>query len=401
MRKSKLILTSCLSFLLITVSHASALDLSGQSIAAFLQEGNYAEISYSVIDTDVKGKQPVSSDDTYIHNIDLHNQLFNMSIKKQLSPKLSLGLIYDQPFQLDSDYYEQSQSLKDVLPYVAQGDIDTENLTFLMGYQFDPRFGFFAGPVYQSLKGNFNLRGEVFGFSGHYKTDFKQDEALGYVVGATYHVPEFHLKMDLTYRSKVKHGLSTTEQVDFPMILEQPFSALSQTKVNMPESINMNFQMGIYHNTLLMVSGRWVNWNTFSLQPELFSQAALFIDSIYNTNSEDSSLLRYNKDQWSFSLGLARKFSDQWSGFVFGGRDSGDSILNDNSRKQNWLSGIIFQYKLMQKYELSAGAIYVKLEDSTQYIEDNLVVVGNDEIKKVEYFDNHALAYLVKFGYRF
>lgn len=401
MKKLKLILTLCLSISLINVSHASALDISGQSIGAFLQEGNYAEISYSVIDSDIEGKQQVSNHDKFTHTIDLHNQLFNTSIKKQLSPKWSLGLIYDQPFQLDSNYYEKSQHFKAVLPYETHADIDTENLTFLMGYQHNPHFGFFAGPVYQSLKGNFDLSGEAFGFSGHYTTDFKQDEALGYVVGATYNIPKFHFKMDLSYRSEVKHALNTIEQFDVPILLGEPFSALSQTKVNTPESINMNIQMGIYYNTLLMVNTRWVNWNTFSLKPELFSQAALFIDSIYNGGSEDSSLLRYNKDQWSLNLGLARKFSDQWSAFVFSGRDSGDSIINDNSRTENWLTGIIFHYKLMQKYELSAGAIYIKLEDSTQYAKEDNISNNIGEPKIIQYSDNSSFAYVFKLGYRF
>ena len=48
-----------LSLIPTTSAVAGGLDRSGQSIAAFFQAGNYAEVGVSVIDADVKGTSTV------------------------------------------------------------------------------------------------------------------------------------------------------------------------------------------------------------------------------------------------------------------------------------------------------------------------------------------------------
>ena len=45
-----------------TGAFAAAMDRSGQSIAAFLQPGNYFEAGISVLDPDVSGKEAGTSD---------------------------------------------------------------------------------------------------------------------------------------------------------------------------------------------------------------------------------------------------------------------------------------------------------------------------------------------------
>lgn len=84
-----------LSLLPTTSAFAAALDRSGQSIAPFLQAGNYFEAGISVLDPNVSGKD-TSKNDT--GNMAANYYSPNAALKLQATEKFSIGLIYDQPY---------------------------------------------------------------------------------------------------------------------------------------------------------------------------------------------------------------------------------------------------------------------------------------------------------------
>ena len=175
MQLTKLHTAILLGLLPTTSVFAAGLDRSGQSIQAFLQPGNYAEAAITVIDPDVKGQainqQNVNdmADDYYFPSA---------AIKVQATDKISLGLIYDQPYGADAQYGLENP----VFSQNGQGtkvEVRTENLTGLIGYQPTKNWNFYAGPVWQTVEADIALRGMAYKNSGYnIKVDKEEMEKL-------------------------------------------------------------------------------------------------------------------------------------------------------------------------------------------------------------------------------
>lgn len=104
-----------------TGTFAAALDRSGQSIAAFLQPGNYAEVGVSILDPDVSGKEAGTSE-TRRNVSDMADDytFANAAFKFQPTKQFSFGVIYDQPFGASATYSGNnifvSDASKTILP---------------------------------------------------------------------------------------------------------------------------------------------------------------------------------------------------------------------------------------------------------------------------------------------
>ncbi len=103
MKLNKVYLAILLSTLPLSAVQAAGLDRSGQSISAFLQPGNYAEAGISVLDPTVKGSSTVTGlEGEKISDMGEDYYFPSAAIKVQATDKISLGLIYDQPFGADA-----------------------------------------------------------------------------------------------------------------------------------------------------------------------------------------------------------------------------------------------------------------------------------------------------------
>ncbi len=99
-----------------TGAFAAALDRSGQSIAAFLQPGNYFEAGISVLDPTVSGKvrngytpnaalpSQIGLENTNLSDMGDDYYFPSAALKVQVTDNFSFGLIYDQPFGADATY---------------------------------------------------------------------------------------------------------------------------------------------------------------------------------------------------------------------------------------------------------------------------------------------------------
>ena len=175
-----------LSLLPSTSVFAAALDRSGQSIAPFLQPGNYFEAGISVLDPDVSGKD-TSQNDTG----DMANYYYspNAALKLQATEHFSIGLIYDQPYGANAQYSGKNNFVEN-RPVPFKGGtsvtVDTEDLNLILGYQPNQNWNIYAGAVYQTLNSTVLLRGTS--YSAYNGYDFKtgRDEAVGWLVGVAY-----------------------------------------------------------------------------------------------------------------------------------------------------------------------------------------------------------------------
>ncbi|WP_168382555.1 OmpP1/FadL family transporter [Acinetobacter indicus] len=374
MKFNKIYLALLGSILPVSSVFAGGLDRSGQSISAFLQPGNYAEAGISILDPKVRSSKLAVDDmaeDYYFPSA---------AIKVQATDQISLGLLYDQPYGADS-LYPNGNPVFSANGEATKVEVETHNLTALIGYQPTENWNFYAGPVYQTVQGTVSLRGLAYGGAsklGSYDINLKEDEAYGWLAGFAYQIPEIALKTAVTYRSEIKHELDTTETFGFGAI-QRP-NAL--TEVVTPQSVNIDLQSGIAKNTLAFANIRWVHWDQFAVTPTFLKTAS------------GNNLIDYSDDQWSANIGVGHKFSEQWSGTAAVGYDSGagNPVTTLGPTEGYWSLGLGAQYSPAANYFIAGGVKYLWLGDA-------IAQTGGKPVGQFE--NNYALAYGMKIGYRF
>jgi long-subunit fatty acid transport protein len=78
----------------------------------------------------------------------------------------------------------------------------------------------------------------------------------------------------------------------------------STTEVTMPQSINLDFQMGVAPKTLVFGSARWANYDGWEIETDGFSGVT------------GVPLAAKDYDIYTFKLGLGRQFTERWGGAV-------------------------------------------------------------------------------------
>lgn len=470
-------LTSAILFALpVTSVFAAALDRSGQSVSAFLQPDNYFEAGLSVLDPTVEGKESgTSSSQRNIEDMAEDYYFPNAALKLQLSDKFSFGLLYDQPFGAKAEYSgsnvfvsnpgtdavlsasavdgivtsraqaaleaqnipvtaqtlaaakaqvlasPQFQQLSGALTaagnFLGRGatevEVDTQNLSMIFGYQPTKNWNIYAGPVYQTVKGNVSLRGQAYSLYNGYDADIKETGGFGWLAGVAYQIPEIALKASLTYRSEIDHKVDINEDMSllsFPAlttvlgglgVTSAQLAAISsdgKTTITTPQSVNLDFQTGIMANTVAFANLRWVNWKDFSIQPYQFGKVSEAVGPLIG-RPNGFNLVEYSDDQWSATLGLGRKLSDQWAGNVSVGWDSGagNPVTTLGPTEGYWNVGLGLQYSPAPNYFIAGGVKYFWLGDAKA---QTGAQAGTDEYV-ADFSDSHAIAYGMKIGYKF
>ncbi|WP_313583437.1 outer membrane protein transport protein [Acinetobacter variabilis] len=259
-----------------TGAFAAALDRSGQSMAAFLQPGNYFEAGISVLDPDVSGKEAGTSE-TRRNIEDMAGDYYfpSAALKFQPTEKFSVGILYDQPYGADAEYQGTniftsnpgtdtilstgainnivrtraiaaleaqgqpvndqtiafaSQQVRDSAAFqqltgaLAAGnnflgegntkvEVDTQNLSLVFGYQPTENWNIYGGGVYQTVKGNLSLRGQAYSLFNGYDATFKETSGTGWLAGLAFQIPDIALKASVTYRSEIDHDISASEDL--------------------------------------------------------------------------------------------------------------------------------------------------------------------------------------------
>lgn len=412
-----------------TGAFAAAMDRSGQSIAAFLQPGNYFEAGITVLDPSVSGttsnapslNSPTLGVGTNKATGDMAGDYHSVSaaLKLQLTDNFSFGLIFDQPFGAEADYKDRSVAFNPTGNDGTRAEVTTENLSFVFGFQPTENWNIYAGPVYQEAKGNVSLRGTAYGLLTEYDATMKKDGGTGWLAGLAYQIPEIALKASLTYRSEIEHQLASRENVNtvvpgfgIPGVLPTQLFAYApgKTDVTTPQSVNLDLQSGIMADTVAFLNVRWVNWDGFAIRPTQFGQAldqlaaagnalpalpALAPTKALLTSLEGGNLVEYNEDQWSATAGVGRKFNAKWAGNVSVGWDSGagNPITTLGPTEGYWNVGLGLQFSPAPNYFIAGGVKYFWLGDA------QALTVANPNVGNFE--DNHALGYGLKMGYRF
>ncbi len=448
---------------------AAALDRSGQSISAFLQPGNYFEAGISILDPSVQGVESGNSE-TKRSISDMADDYYfpSAALKLQPTKNFSFGLIYDQPFGADAAYSgenifvskkgsdtvlgastlakitkdttdkiqslvsagkiaearalgQQAAALQGALTqangFLGTGntnvEVDTQNLSMIVGFQPTENFNIYGGGVYQTVKGNVSLRGQAYSLFNGYDAKIKETDGYGWLAGVAYQIPDIALKASLTYRSEIDHDFTAEENLS---ILGYPglttvlgglgvapsklasLASTGESKITTPQSVNLDFQTGIMANTVAFANLRWVDWSSFSIQPYKFGKVSEAVGNLVG-RPNGFNLVEYSDDQISATVGLGRKFNDLWAGNVSVGYDTGagNPISTLGPTEGFWNVGLGLQYSPTPATFIAGGVKYFMLGDAKA--QTGAQAGGNEYVANFE--DNDAWAYGLKMGYKF
>ena len=138
----------------------------------------------------------------------------------------------------------------------------------------------------------------------------------------------------------------------------------------------------------------------FSIRPYAFGKGAEAASTALTGGAytKGFNLLDYSDDQISATVGVGRKFSEQWAGNVSVGYDTGagNPVSTFGPTEGYWNVGLGLQFSPAPNYFIAGGVKYFMLGDATAH-SGSYSVPGNAQNAQVaEFEDNDAWAYGLK-----
>lgn len=395
------------AFTIASVASAAGLDRSGQDITAFLQDGLYAEASYTYLDADVTGT------DASGHSIDdiaESYDFFRYGVKADINDTFSVGVLYDEPFGASADYRGNNNFVDQNpnSPRNGEGtnvEVRTESITGIVGAKLgaNKNFQLYGGPVAQRVQADVKLRGLSYGPANGYTTHVSADQDYGWLAGVAYSKPEIALKAALTYRSEIEHNSQASESYplatkiggSIPPVAGGPFAfptnRSSDIEITTPKSVNFDFQTGINPTTLATAKVRWVPWSDFAIVPSLYNEVST-ANPAYRPDG--LPLVSYDKDQWVVELGLAKRLTPALAvtGNIGWDSGAGDPVTSLGPIEGYYSAGLGAKYNVTENWAISAGGKYLWFGDAQGQIPSKNIV-GDFE-------DNEGYALGLKLSYQ-
>lgn len=339
---------------------AGGFERSGLPLGFMFENGSYVELSYGHVSPKIDGAAGAGAMPS--GNMAESYSTAGLAFKTDLNDKLSLGVTIDPSFGADVHYPNPSPG---PVPYTIRGtnaELNGDTIALIGRYKLTDQFSVLAGLRSVGIGGNVGVWS---GGSLLYSASYDTDRDVGYLVGAAYEKPEIALRVALTYASETKHDLATTVAG----------SPVGSETVELPKSLTLDAQSGIATNTLLFGSIRWVDWTSTRLN---------------SIGYPAPPLIGHNNDTITYTLGLGRKFNDNWSGAVsIGYEDAKGGIAPNLTPTDGFLSLGVGGSYTQGNMKISGGVRYVKIGDATS-------LSGNSE-----FTDNSALGVGVKVGWSF
>lgn len=349
-------------------AQAGGIDRSGQSIMALFEAGRYAEFSLGSISPDTSGTAVAGLGSASSGDMTSSYLQLGAAYKADINDRLSYAIIYDQPFGASVDYPIGTG-------YYAAGasaDLDSHAITGLLRYKFANNFSVHGGLRVQSIEATAAVP-----FVGGYAVTGDRDVGVGYVAGVAYERPEIALRVALTYNSGIEHDVDTAETFGGGPALT------TTTQIETPQSVNLDFQSGIAEDTLLFGGIRWAEWSEFDITPVGYAGA-----------TGGGSLVSYDNDVFTYSLGVGRRLNENWSVSASVGYEKSNGGFASNlgptdGNKSLALAAVYTQDNM----KITTGIRYVNIGDAQTAIPGFAPAA--------DFEDNHAVAIGVKVGYSF
>ncbi len=356
-----------------TAANAGGIDRSGQSILAIFETGNYAELTYGRVSPDVSGTAVAGLGGFPSGDMAKNYNQFGLAVKTKLSDSLDMAVILDQPFGANVSYPVLATP---PAVYYAAGSVaklSTMATTAVLKYRMPNNVSVFGGLRYETMSAKATVPFIPF---GGYNVDSNTAGDFGYLVGVAYEKPEIALRIALTYNSKISHDFNTVET----SALTGGVPTTGTTTVDSPQSVNLEFQSGVAKDTLVFGSIRWVDWSNYVIDPTYYTPP--------------SPLVSYASDTVTYTLGVGRRFNENWSGAVSIGFEDQTggfaSNLGPTDGKKSLTVGVSYT---LDNMKISGGISYVQI-GNTETTVDGTNPAG-------VFKGNSALGVGIKIGYSF
>lgn len=337
----KIITTTAALLATTTMVQAGGVGRSGQPVNLLFADGNVAELSFGIVKPSVSGA--VGGGAVGSGNMAPQYTQIGAGIKMDVNDQVSLALIVDQPFGANIDYTDANA----LYPLAGtKVELRSTGISALARYKLNENFSVHGGLRMVSLNADLNISAS--GVPLPYDAKLESASGVGFVIGAAYEVPEIALRAALTFSSSI--DIEQTVKGTSPLTLGAPFE--EKFKYKLPQSVNLDLQTGIAEDTLLFGSIRWVDWTETEVNaPNYFA----------------NPLLGYDDDTYTVTIGVGRKFSEQFSGMASFSYEKSTGELADNlaptdGRKSITVGG---SYKVSDAVTLSGGVNYTWLGDAT------------------------------------
>lgn len=343
-----------------STAFAGGFERSGMPLGFMFEKGNYVELSYGYASPKIGGAAggglAPSGDMAESYST------AGLAFKTDLNDQFSLGVTFDPSYGADLNYPNPSPGPG---PYPIRGtnaELNGDTIALIGRYKLTDQFSVLAGLRSVGIGGNVEV---WYNGAPVYAANYDTDRDLGYLIGAAYEKPEIALRVALTYASETKHDLTTTVFGIYQA---------SET-IELPKSLTLDAQSGIAANTLLFGSIRWVDWTSTTLNSYLYTSPPL---------------VSHANDTITYTLGLGRKFNDNWSGAVSVGYEKpAGGIASNLAPTDGFISLGVGGSYTQGNMKISGGVRYVKIGDAT-------ALSGASE-----FTDNSAVGVGLKVGWTF
>ena len=253
---------------------------------------------------------------------------------------------------------------------VPSADVKMNSLAVLGRYKFSDAFSVMAGANRYSVGSG----SSVTTLAGYYEVSGEQ---IVPTYGAAYEMSDIALRIELIAQPQTNISNFAAKSSLASSIAT---TAVSGESMKIPQTMTLNFQSGIAEDTLLFGSVRQANWKNAQ------------IDIPVNGSVSDVGSSFANKTSYSFGLG--RKFTDEFSGSISyateagGGSTTTDAFTLRNGHQTINIGG---RYT-MDNMTLSGGLSYTKTGD---------VELTHASTLTASYKDNTVTAFGLKVGFSF
>ena len=338
---------------------AGGYESNALSTSFMYEEGGefnaYSEVSYGSRSYDIKGTVYAPTGSAVKDQTST-----TISVKYDVTDNITVGFTNYNQGNIQLDYSEAGGAAAALLPVV---DMAIDARVLLAKYNISENIGFIAGVKQTVVK---DSTADIFEPANRVSNVTGSNE-IGYVYGAVYTRDDIAMRAELTMETST----------DFSLATANASAGAGTTTGSTPDYMNLYLQSGIAEDTLLYGSMRTANWSENQL-------------TVHPHTTATSSFT----DSTTYSLGLGRKFTDNFSGSVsLSGEPKGASASDTPLTITNGYQGITLGGKYtIDNMSITAGYNYTRVGDVT------LTVPG---LGTGEFTDNTITGLGVRVGFKF
>lgn len=379
---------ACAACLLAGVAQAGGLERDRPAEAILFEEGNYAQFSFRSSDPNVSGEYPAFLGGGSTGDMAGSTTNIGGGLKFQLTDRFDFALLFSQPYAANAAY---DKGFYNGLTATWR----STSIDALLKYDVTDRVAVYGGPSFLTSSADItipltlaNVASDPDGPAGPlpgsivstYRAQSSTETDVGFILGAAYQIPDYKLRVALTYRSEIEHEFDAREtytQLSLPGPAFTPVSTSSKTPIKMPQSLTLDFQSGVTPKTLVFGSVRWTEWSKWQVKPGAYAA---------ETGRE---ITRFKHDTMTYQLGVGRAVTDSLSVFArLGHETKKGSTVTRLSPTDGYTSVGIGASYTVGNAEITAGIEHAWLGEA-------------ESGTPTDFSDNTATGFGVTIGFRF